>query len=52
MVGGTDTPTLSPSFNGIGTNDFAIVKSTKLYANLTNNPIPFAIIQFKGIDYG
>ena len=34
------------------TNDFAIVKSTKQYANLTNNPTPFAIIQFKGIDYG
>ena len=34
------------------TNDFAIVKPTKQYANLTNNPTPFAIIQFKGIDYG
>lgn len=34
------------------TNDFAIVKSTKQYANLTNNPTPFVTIQFKGIVYG
>nr|DAU41259.1 MAG TPA: hypothetical protein [Crassvirales sp.] len=33
------------------TNDFAIVKSTKQYANLTNNPTPFVIIQNKGIVY-
>ena len=33
------------------TNDFAIVKSTKQYANFINIPIPFMTYIFKGIDY-